>query len=372
VSRLKKRFEQILEPADIQIDGNRPWDIRVNNDRVYTRVLARGTLGLGEAYMDGWWDCDSIDQMIDRAYRTGMANKIGAPTDVARIAKAKVQNLQRGRRSFEVGERHYDIGNDLYERMLDPLMMYSCGYWATADNLADAQMAKLELIKNKLAIEPGMRVLDIGCGWGGAAAFFAEHGCDVVGLTISVEQAKLARERCTDLPVDIRIQDYRELDEKFDRVYSIGMFEHVGVKNYKTYMDVVRRSLRDPDSLSLLHTIGGYKSSNRTDPWVEKYIFPNSMLPSAAQLSIAAERKLVIEDWHNFGPDYDRTLLEWFANIEASWGELGDRYDERFRRMWTFYLMTAAGNFRARANHLWQVVMSRDGTPERYAPPGIR
>ncbi len=357
----------------MRIGGDRQWDVHVHDDRVYTRVLARGTLGLGEAYMDGWWDCEAIDELVARAYRSGMAKQLGTPADIARVARAKLTNLQRGRRAFEVGERHYDVGNDLYERMLDKQMIYSCGYWREADTLDAAQAAKLDLIRNKLVIEPGMRVLDIGCGWGGAAAWLAERaGCEVVGITISREQAALARERCAGLPVDIRLVDYREIDEPFDRVYSIGMFEHVGVKNYATYMDVVRRCLRDPDGLSLLHTIGGYRSSNRTDPWVEKYIFPNSMLPSAKQIAEAAEGRLVMEDWHNFGPDYDRTLMAWHANVSAAWTDLPSTYDERFRRMWNFYLLTAAGTFRARANHLWQVVLSRDGVDGAYRPDGLR
>lgn len=373
MARLRRRFEALLEPADVRIDGDRPWDVRVHDDRLYTRVLARGTLGLGEAYMDGWWDCDAIDELVERAYLSGMARQLGTPADVLRMLRAKATNLQAGRRSYEVGERHYDVGNDLYERMLDDRMLYSCGYWKGATTLDEAQEAKLELIRNKLMIEPGMRLLDIGCGWGGTAAYLAERAdCEVVGITISREQADYAKRRCEGLPIEIRLVDYREIDEPFDRVYSVGMFEHVGVKNYATYMDVVRRCLRDPSGLSLLHTIGGYRSSNRTDPWVEKYIFPNSMLPSARHIAESAEGRLVIEDWHNFGPDYDRTLMTWHANASAAWDELGDRYDMRFRRMWDFYLLTAAGTFRSRSNHLWQVVFSRDGTPDRYGPDGIR
>src|SRR5690606_19187629 len=125
--------------------------------------------------------------------------------------------------------------------------------------------------------------------------------------TVSEEQAKLAREACAGLPVEIRLQDYRQLDEPFDRIFSIGMFEHVGTKNHATYMEVVRRCLRDPDSLTVLHTIGGMRSRAKTDPWIERYIFPNSVIPSAAQITAAAEGKLVLEDWQNFGPDYDTT-----------------------------------------------------------------
>ena len=372
MSGFRRLVERLLADSDIRIGGDRPWDVRIHDDRLYRRVLATGTLGLGEAYVDGWWDCDALDQMIDRAQRADVAGALRSPMNVARVAEAKLRNQQTRRRSFEVGERHYDIGNDLYERMLDPRMVYSCAYWRSADDLAAAQEAKLELVARKLRLEPGMRVLDIGCGWGGAAQYMAEHhGCEVVGITVSAEQAALARERCADLPVEILVQDYRELDERFDRVYSIGMFEHVGVKNYPTYMDVARRCLGAPGDLMLLHTIGGLRSRGTTDPWFERYIFPNSMLPSAAQITRAAEGRLVLEDWQNFGADYDPTLMAWHSNVAAAWDELPG-YDERFRRMWRYYLLSSAGTFRARRLQLWQVVFSRDGSPEAYRPPGIR
>lgn len=372
MSRLRRHFEQLIRPADIRIDGDRPWDVHVHDDRLFQRVLARGTLGLGEAYMDGWWDCEAIDQMVERAHHSQIARRLVSPTTLLRVAEAKIRNRQTGDRSYEVGRRHYDIGNDLYRRMLDPRMIYSCAYWRHADDLASAQEAKLDLIKNKLDLEPGMRVLDIGCGWGGAARFLAERaGVSVVGITISHEQAELARQVTDGLSVEIRVQDYRDVTERFDRVYSVGMFEHVGVKNYAAYMKTVRRCLDDPTGITLLHTIGGNRSSSRTDPWMDRYIFPNSMLPSAAQIATAAEGALTIEDWHNFGPDYDRTLMAWHANISANWDQLPD-YDERFRRMWNFYLLVSAGGFRARYLQLWQVVLSRDGLPHPYAPSGIR
>jgi cyclopropane-fatty-acyl-phospholipid synthase len=358
--------------ADIRVDGDRPWDVHVHDERLYAKVLATGTLGFGEAYMDGWWDCEAIDEMVARAQRADVAGRLASRLALVDGARAAVLNRQTRRRAKEVGRRHYDVGNDLYERMLDQRMIYSCGYWRAADDLDAAQDAKLALIAAKLGLEPGMRVLDIGCGWGGAAAYFAEHhGCDIVGVTISEQQAVLARERCTDLPVEIRLQDYRDVGETFDRVYSIGMFEHVGVRNYREYMEVCRRCLRDPDGLTLVHTIGGSRSRTTTDPWVERYIFPNGMLPSAAQITKAAEGVLSLQDWHDFGPDYDPTLMAWHANAEAAWDDLPG-YDERFRRMWGYYLLSSAGSFRAGALRLWQVVFSRDPLQQAYRPDGIR
>ncbi len=281
-------------------------------------------------------------------------------------------NLQRQARAFQVGREHYDLGRDLYRAMLDHRMIYSCGYWRRATTLEQSQEHKLDLIARKLGFESGMRVLDIGCGWGGALQYFAErYGICGVGVTISEDQHAAACELTEGQPVEIRLQDYRELDEQFDRIYSIGMFEHVGHKNYATYMEVVRRCL-SPDGLFLLHTIGGRLSQARTDPWITRYIFPNGMLPSARQIAKAAEGVLNIEDLHNFPQDYDRTLMAWYANFERAWPELKAKYDERFFRMWRYYLLASAGGFRAGGNQLWQIVFSRDGVRGGYTPEGIR
>jgi cyclopropane-fatty-acyl-phospholipid synthase len=250
--------------------------------------------------------------------------------------------------------------------MLDTRMIYSCGYWAEAETLEQAQEHKLDLVCRKLGLQPGMRVLDIGCGWGGAARFMAErYQVEVVGCTISAEQARLAREDCRDLSVQILLQDYRTLSGSFDRIFSIGMFEHVGHKNYRTYMETVARLLKD-DGLFLLHSIGSNKTSIVVDPWIERYIFPNGMLPSARQITRASEGLFILEDWHNFGADYDKTLMAWHANFISAWPQLKHAYDQRFFRMWTYYLLSCAGGFRARDNQLWQVVFAKNGVPGGY------
>lgn len=369
----RSRIEALLAPADIRVNGDRPWDLQVHHEALFRRVLAYGTLGFGEAYMDGWWDCAAIDEMTARAWRANLPARLKPWRDLPRIIQARLSNVQRGLRSFAVGKRHYDIGNELYSHMLDERMMYSCGYWRRAHTLDEAQTAKLDLVCCKLDLQPGQRVLDIGCGWGGAARYIAErHDVEVVGVTVSEQQAKLARERTASLPVTIRLCDYRDMREPFDRIYSIGMFEHVGYRNYATYFDVVRRCLA-ADGLSLLHTIGSRRSTTRTDPWIARYIFPNSMLPSASQITAASEQRMVLEDWHNFGVDYDRTLMAWHRNAEAAWPQLDpQRYDERFRRMWRYYLLTCAGAFRSRTLQLWQIVFSRDGLSGGYQPEGIR
>lgn len=366
-----RKITELLSLVGIEVNGHRPHDIRVHDDRFYAKVITSGSVGLGESYMEGWWDCAELDTFFYKVLRANLAGKITPWTEYANILLAKLYNFQKPSRAFQVGQRHYDIGNDLYRSMLDKRLMYSCGYWKDATTLGEAQDAKLELVCKKLSIEPGMLVLDIGCGWGGMAKYAAEkYGAKVVGVTISKEQATLARETCDGLPVDIRLQDYRQLNKKFDRILSIGMFEHVGHKNYDTYMKVVKRCL-NPDGLFLLHTIGGNHSVSKIDPWVNKYIFPNAMLPSKKQICNAMEGKFVLEDWHNFGADYDTTLLHWFQNFDKNWThrELQQEYDERFYRMWKYYLLGCAGSFRARKNQLWQIVLSPEGVVGGYQAP---
>jgi cyclopropane-fatty-acyl-phospholipid synthase len=366
VQKERRVLTELLEKADVAIGGSRPWDIVVHDERLFRRVMAHGSLGAGESYMDGWWDCEQLDAMFFRVKRAQIEHHLPSSSELWLALLAKLRNPQSERRAFVIGERHYDIGDDLYSRMLDRRMIYSCGYWRAAADLDQAQEHKLDLVCRKLGLERGMRVLDIGCGWGGAAQFAAErYGVAVTGITVSEKQAAAACERCRGLPVEILLQDYRSLQGKFDRIFSLGMFEHVGVRNYRTYLKKVRELLA-PDGLFLLHTIGSNVSRVTADPWFDKYIFPNSMLPSMAQIAAAAERIWVIEDWHDFGVDYDRTLLCWSRNIESQWAEIAARYGPRFRRMWHFYLMSSAAGFRARGNRLWQIVMSPQGLVGGY------
>jgi cyclopropane-fatty-acyl-phospholipid synthase len=353
--------EELLAQADIYINGTRPWDIQVHDDRFFNRIIEQANLGLGESYMDTWWDCSCLDAFFYRVLRSQLHKQVGGFGDKLAILRAKLINLQCPSRAFQVAEHHYDIGNDLYQCMLDQRMIYSCGYWNNAKNLDEAQEAKLKLVCQKLQLESGMKVLDIGCGWGGSAKYLAEnYDVQVIGITVSRQQADVAKEICKGLPVEIRLQDYRDVNEFFDRVFSIGMFEHVGVRNYSTYMAKVH-SLLPHDGLFLLHTIGGNSSVNKADRWIDRYIFPNSMLPSASQITKAYEGLFVLEDWHSFGSDYDQTLLSWKRNFESAWCKIKNNYSERFRRMWSYYLLSNAGAFRAREFQLWQILLSPNG-----------
>jgi cyclopropane-fatty-acyl-phospholipid synthase len=366
--KYKKTVEEILGLAGVEINGSNPWDIRIHNDKFYKKVITEGELGMGESYMDNWWDAEKIDELIFKITKARPDEKIRLKFPILlKILSARVFNLQSKRRAFIIGEKHYNLGNDLFQNMLDNRMNYSCAYWKDADSLDKAQEDKLELICRKIYLRPGMRVLDIGCGWGAFGKYAAQkYNVEVVGITVSKEQVELGRKLCEGLPVEFRLMDYRDLDEKFDRIVSVGMIEHVGYKNYKTYFEIVSKCLKD-ESLFLLQTIGNIKSDKAIDEWTDKYIFPNGMLPSVAQLGKAIETLFVMEDLHNFGTDYDKTLMAWFKNFDRNWEKIKNRYSERFFRMWKYFLLSAAGAFRSGIrNQLWQIVLSKNGIPGGY------
>ena len=354
---------ELFEFAGILVDGPNPGDIRVHDPRFYPRLLRDASIGMGESYMDGWWDTDALDVLLEKILRAGLQDRVtGSPRLRLLTAKAILLNLQSHTRSSRSVEAHYDIGNDLYTRMLDPRMIYSCAYWKDASTLAEAQEAKLDLVCRKLGLESGMRVLDIGCGWGGFAAYAAErYGCSVVGVTLSRDQHALGREMWKHLDVDLRLADYRDVNGTFDRVTSIGMFEHVGPKNHRLAMEVMHRSLA-PDGIALLHTISSRRTRRHGTPFVEKYIFPNAVSPSLAQLGTATEGLFVLEDLQNIGPDYEHTLLAWWQNFDRAYPDLKHTYDERFYRMWKFYLLAAAGASRARDAQVFQLVLTKPGS----------
>jgi cyclopropane-fatty-acyl-phospholipid synthase len=365
VSKSEALLRSLLEPAGVEINGSHPWDIQVHDPRFFDRLFTEVTLAAGESYMDGWWDCPALDEMISRALKADLITRIKGDHRIwFHILKAKLFNRQSVSRAFQVGQQHYDLGNDLYTAMLDHRMNYTCAYWKNASTLDQAQEAKLELVCQKIGLRPGMQVLELGCGWGAFAKYAAEkHGARVLGVTVSKEQVALGMQLCRGLPVELRLQDYRQLHGSYDAVISIGIMEHVGVRNYRTYMQVVDRCLK-PGGIAFIHTIGNNLSLAAGNPWTDKYIFPNGMLPSIAQLGKAMEGLFVMEDWHNFGPDYDATLMAWYANFENAWPSLKQNYSERFRRMWRYYLLSSAGGFRARYQQLWQIVMTRPGTPQ--------
>jgi cyclopropane-fatty-acyl-phospholipid synthase len=367
-AKYKKTVQDILALAGVEINGSNPWDIAVHNDGFYRKVLTEGELGIGESYMDNWWDAGKVDELIFKIVSARLEEKVRLKFSIIlKILSARIVNLQSKRRAFIIGEKHYDMGNDLFSLMLDKRMNYSCAYWKDTDNLEKAQEDKLELICRKILLEPGMRILDIGCGWGAFGKYAAEkYKAEIVGITVSKEQVELGRKLCEGLPVEFRLMDYRDLDEKFDRIVSVGMIEHVGYKNYRSFFEIASRCLND-NGLFLLHTIGNIKSEKSIDPWTDKYIFPNGILPSVAQIGKAIEKLFVMEDWHNFGKDYDKTLMAWYENFEMNWDKIKDKYSDRFYRTWKYFLLSAAGSFRTGIkNQLWQIVLSKNRVAGAY------
>lgn len=366
----------LLAQAGITLNGSDPWDFQLHDERALIRILAEGSLGLGETYIDGAWDCERLDEFFARVLSARLDEQVGRRQMAYQALRARLLNLQNLKRVWQVGKVHYDLGNDFFEKMLGQHMAYTCGYWeGISDPLAldQAQFAKLELIARKLQLRPGMRLLDIGCGWGSLMLHLARHhGVECVGVTISREQAEYGRKLSAGLPVEFKLMDYRELSvsdsQRFDRIASVGMFEHVGHKNHATFFATARRLLRE-DGLFLLHTIGKNRRRSVTDPWIDRYIFPNGDLPSLGQIADASEDYFVLEDVHNFGADYDRTLMAWHHNFEQAWPLFAERYGERFHRMWRYYLLACAGTFRARTSQLWQCVLSPKGVPGGYRRP---
>ncbi|AUI87918.1 cyclopropane-fatty-acyl-phospholipid synthase [Vibrio azureus] len=372
-------FKELLKNADIKLDGDRTWDIKVKDVNMFSRIIECGSLGLGESYVDEMWECEDLSTMTSKLLSSDIeskltiSNKLSVGASLGKQKLKKLFNPQSISQAKVDVSSHYDLGNDLYERMLDPRMTYTCGYWKEASDLAQAQEHKLDLLCRKLGLSKGMRVLDIGCGWGSFMQFAAEkYGVICDGLTLSKEQAELGQSKANDagLPINFILQDYREYrpEYKYDAVVSVGMIEHVGPSNYREYFECADRFMKE-ESIFLLHTIGSSISKVDCEPWIDKYIFPNGVIPSLAQLAQAMEPKFNIEDLHNFGPDYDLTLCAWYENFEQSWPELQSKYGERFFRIWRYYLLSCAGAFRARDISLWQLALTKG---DRSLPESVR
>jgi cyclopropane-fatty-acyl-phospholipid synthase len=368
--RHRSTVEALLARADVRIGGQRPWDIHVHDERFFRSVLADAELGFGESYMDGDWDCEQLDELASRVFAADLDRLAPRPIDIVNALIARVITRQTRRSVRRHVAPHYDLGNDLFEAMLDTrYMAYTCAYWrGGARTLEEAQEAKLELVCRKLTLQPGMRVLDIGCGWGGLARFAAErYGVSVTGVTLSREQAALGSARAAGLPVELRVEDYRDVTGRFDRVVSIGCLEHVGHRNQRRFFEVVRSRLAD-GGYALVHSIGVCRTEYRGGRFLDKYIFPLVNLPSIAQIGHAIDGLFVLEDTHNIGIDYDRTLMEWHARFQRAWpnlqGSYGPLLGGRFKRMFEFYLLTSAGFVRSRRAQVWQMVLTPPGVPQ--------
>jgi cyclopropane-fatty-acyl-phospholipid synthase len=363
----------VAKNADVQFNGERPWDLQVHNPALFNDLLRQGSLALGNSYVRGDWDCEQLDELINRLLKAnGQAplSKRLQLQSLAELVRERWLNPQSLRRAFVVGQHHYNIDPRVYTAMLDPQMVYSCGYWRQANDLNTAQEHKLRLICEKLQLEPGQTLLDIGCGWGSLAAYAARnYGVNVMGITVSSRQASYIKECLGNLPIQVALCDYRRLpqlvNEPFDRIASIGMFEHVGRRNDNHFHNAVHQLLHS-EGLALLQTIGSDRTTHRTDAWIDTHIFPGGRLPSATQLCRGFESHFLLEDWENFGSDYDLTLMAWWQNFEDAWPDLQHSINHEFYRFWRYYLLSCAGFFRSRQGQLWQVVLSKKSRNQGY------
>lgn len=373
--RHEKKVRELFEIAGISVNGKAPHDIQVHNPDFYRAFLSGGRLALGESYMDGWWDCNQIDVMFEKIFsaRELIVTHMKTPEALMMMAMDKILPYGSYSRSHKIADNHYDLGNDLFEKTLDPYMQYTCGLWReNTKTLNESQEEKLDLICRKLQLKKGDKMLDIGCGWGGMAKFATQHyKAKVTGVSISKEQLAFAEKYCEGLGVDFRLMDYRDITDNFDKISTVGMIEHVGKKYYRGFMEKVHSCLKD-DGLFVLHTIG-FNTSDFKNPWLEKYIFPGCYVPSIKQIGEAYEGLFVLEHVENIGAGYDPTLMAWNENFDKHWSTIRatdpEKYNDRFKRMWNYYLLSCAGGFRTRNIQLWQFVFSKKGVRGGYTIP---
>lgn len=360
----KESVQKLAEAIGVTINGSKSIDPQIYDERVYDIFLSRNSLALGESYMDKWWDCEDLAGLYSLLINQKILIKKSLLSDPLLFAGTIFSNLQSRARAFEVGEMHYDLGNDLYEAMLDTHMVYTSAIWEGVDSLDEAQEQKLERICRKLGLKSGERVLDIGCGWGSFMKYAAlKYGVECVGLTVSKEQTALGRKRCAGLPVEFVISDYRDYktDKPFDHIVSIEMIEAVGSKNLRTYFENAHELLK-PNGAFFLQAIIDSNPQPIADPWIDKYIFPNGVLVSHHQLEKETRKLFVFEDLKDVGRDYDPTLMAWWENFDRHYEELktaNPKYDKRFYRMWKYYLHSCAALFRTGAAQDFQVVLRK-------------
>jgi cyclopropane-fatty-acyl-phospholipid synthase len=365
-------------PYGVQADGWPDVTLRIGRPDAARRILLNPRLGMGEAYMDGsvTVDDDDIMGLVELIRRNNPWEKGGEIGDrkplkkfLAQIARP-FQQLNSLANSRSNVAHHYDLSNEFYRLWLDDDMQYSCAYWSQANDTLDrAQLAKKAHIAAKLALQPGQKVLDIGCGWGGMALYLNKiANVDVLGITLSTEQLKLARERAEAAGVADKVKfellDYRILAQRapgyFDRIVSVGMFEHVGVPQFETFFRACANLMKD-DGVMLLHTIGRFGEPGSTDAFTRKYIFPGGYIPALSETVAASEKvKLIVSDVETLRLHYAMTLREWYKRVQANRDAIVAQYDESFFRMWTFYLAGATATFESGGMGNYQIQFTRN------------
>lgn len=366
---MEKRVTQVFNNAGILLDDDdSPYNIQlVKPDKFFRAVALRGHDGFADAYMKGYWECTALDQCVFKLLSSGAIDSLRFhPSNLRLCVSDLFRNKQKPGRAQRNVSHHYNRGA-VFEVMLDRTRSYSCGHWALARNLEDAQIAKLDLVCLKLGLKPGMSFCDIGCGWGALLRHAAKkYGCASAGITLSTDQRDYIGSPDFDSPEDVpltaRLDDYRNLHGQYDRIASVGMFEHVGRKNARNFMRCVDRYLK-PGGLFLLHTIASRHSSPSLNhpelPWIEKNIFPGGSLLSMGQITTAAQGIFKVLDQENFGPYYDLTLMEWAKNFKEGWESIKSLYSEEFYRMWLYYLYSCAAGFRSGRLELFQIVLAK-------------
>jgi cyclopropane-fatty-acyl-phospholipid synthase len=363
-SLYERLVASVFLEADVRLDGGRAWDFDVRDDRFYHTVLLKGSLGLGESYVDGWWTCRDLEELIYRLLRSGVErHNRYRPSTLWLAGLARLTNRQTRRRGMKVAEEHYNLGDRVFS-FLGHYKNYSCGYFEGTDDLDVAQRLKLELLCRKLNLQPGERLLDVGGGWGEFARYAAKHyGVEVVSINIADDQIRFAREYCAGHPVKIVKCDYRDATGTYDKIAAIAMLPHVGPRNYREFMQVMHDRLT-PNGTLLIECTGGNQSRAYCEPWTNKCIFSGGTIPSLKQLGEAMERLFVLEDLHNFAPSYVHTLRGWHANFQKAWPEMASGASESFRRTFEYFFLSCAAAFRARDLQYWHLVLTKPGTPQ--------
>lgn len=346
--------------------------LQVVDKSAWYDIITKQNLGIAESYMHGKVEIDLVPFFTTllngtaigtRRKETSFVHVIDALNAPMQLS-ARLFNQQTRERSTRVTKQHYDAGNDLYEVMLGPSMSYTCAYWRNANNLDEAQTAKFDLVRRKLELRPGMKVVDLGMGWGTAAAYMHQHGnVDVTGVSLSEEQVKWAQAHLVKPGLRFIFSDYRdhcddpEYAGAYDRVYSIGMLEHVGFHNHWSFFKCIKKLLK-PDGLAVVHTIGEPDPVPVMDPFLDTYIFPGAVIPALSGLTSAFENDFILEDFQNFGHDYSKTLAAWHINAQKFFEKNPGAYSQEFQRMWNYYLKICEVLFDLRINQLWHFVLS--------------
>lgn len=347
-------------------------DIVIHDNSAYKDFVIRGSLGFGESYMFKKWDSPHLDVVIANIIRSGIHESrwFGTLIHAGLWIKSTLKNLQNRHYAPLLAETHYNAGNHLFKSFLDPNMIYTCAYFKNTDDLSQAQLNKIKVVGNKLNLKPGEKVLDIGCGWGGTARILAEmFDVEVTGISDASEMVNYANKHNAGDRVKFIKTDYRNAKGRYNKIYNVGFLEAVGPKNYRRFMQQVYDMLED-DGIFLTHTIMGQKSTNRGDPWLDKYIFPNGVLPSHQQIKRSVKKLFAIRDFESFGHYYEITLDHWRSNLNKNWEPIKAKFDnpDAFKRMMDFYFLSCKAAFHTNLIDLGQYVFTKSGQVPGYKP----